>query len=541
MSDFLDGQEKIDETFKINAKFAQKYETRKRKEELHKLKHMSEGEDEDESDSETEDEDGEQLTKELDKDIMKTLKMIKSKDPTIYNPSVAFFKDKEPEETAPKEKSVDKPVYYKDLVRQNALNGDDSSSEEEEEEAVKTYAEEQQELKSEFLSSVAQPEEEDESFFQVREKSQQEQETETAEFEKFKSENKKDDMDDNEFLQHYLTHRGWIDKKVQPTYDDIVNDDEDADALEEADEFEKKYNFRFEEDGGTVIQTYTRNVEGSLRRVDDARKRKREERKERKALERQKKEEELRRLKNLKQQEIQDKINKIAQVAGKEANIDLEADFDPEEHDRQMAELFNDEYYDEVDDKKPKWDDDEEDEDQQVEEVVEEEEEEAAEEIEDEPMPPVENLEAERQKYLDELYKLDYEDLIGDLQCRFKYRSVEKNNYGLDTETILLAEDTDLKKLVSLKRMAPYVDREYHVNSRTAKQFKYQLRKAKEEEKASKKRKPQPEAEPEASVQESVQEETKKPRRKRKKKTKKDDKLKLSESRLESYRLKPLN
>ena len=34
-------------------------------------------------------------------------------------------------------------------------------------------------------------------------------------------------------------------------------------------------------------------------------------------------------------------------------------------------------------------------------------------------------------------------------------RSVEKNSYGLDTETILLAEDTDLKKLVSLKRMAP--------------------------------------------------------------------------------------
>lgn len=59
-------------------------------------------------------------------------------------------------------------------------------------------------------------------------------------------------------------------------------------------------------------------------------------------------------------------------------------------------------------------------------------------------------------KLLAEYDKLDYEDNIGGLKTRFKYRSVPKEDYGLSTDEILRLKDKELNQLIGLKRMAPY-------------------------------------------------------------------------------------
>ncbi|OQR98675.1 KRI1-like [Achlya hypogyna] len=619
----------VDVELTVNEKFAEKYIERKRKEELSKTRRDDESSDE--SDSETEDEDGDALTAELDKDISRTLKLIRSKDPSIYDSKISFFEqpsddDEDDDEDKPKTKKEkkQKPLYYKDLVRQQVLAGNLDSDESDSEEPVTTYAEEQKQLKGAFLQSVADEADEDEDLdgglFTVRQKSADDEEREAADFKAFQDANPDaaDELDADAFLAKYMKSGAWKEKKKMPSYAEIVgdkiDDDEDADELDKADAFEHSYNFRFEEEGGGQIQTFSRTVEDSMRRKDERRKKEREERKARKAVERQKKEDELRRLKNLRQAEIQAKIDKVMALMGPTKAAltvsDVDGAFDPEEHDRRMAQVFNDDYYEEgVDENgKPTWQDDdevfgklpeEEEEDEAPEDEPMADDEEAADDDaeeaadadaeeaadvdaandDEEEMPEnltVEEMKAMKQKYLDELYALDYEDIIGDMPTRFKYKTVPKNDYGLSTMDILDADDKDLKAVVSLKRLAPYADREYSVNRRKVQALRKTLRSKRtktsktaskmaptdvpvevtteapeevvEDKKKSRKRKRKSKAadvEEEAPAEKPVAEEaeateSKKKRKQKKKKTAKTPETGLSASRLESYRLKPL-
>lgn len=589
----------VGDALTVNAAFARAFEARKRKEELSRLDRRAPS-DEDESTSESEDEDGEELTPELDADIRRTLRLIRRKDPAIYDPSIAFFEEKpgddSEEEEAMRKPKKDAPLYYKDLVRRQVIAGD-VDSEEDEPAPVKTFQEEQDALRKEFLASVDKADGSDEEgdaegdgeggLFKIRSKNADEQESDDdadLPTSKYGSKVKAAELDPDAFLEHYVSTEGWKDKTAAvPHYEDIVNDDEDAEELEKAENFEHAYNFRFEEDGGGEIQTHSRRVEDSMRRVDDSRKRRREERKARKALERQKKEEELRRLKNLKQAELEAKLEKVAKLMGEKSSKkgaksekerlaaladDLDADFDPEEYDKRMQAIFDEEYYqeDEADAgeiEKPTWDeeedkalfaglpvdpDDEDNDDAEQMELDEEDEKEEDDELEEEAGDAeeeedeeegdsdkdaeqdeeniaemsVEEMQRAKQKYLDELYGLDYEDLIGDIKCRFKYKQVHTNDFGLTVDEIMAADDKELKQLVSLKRLAPYVENEYEVDRKKLKWFRKTVQEAREEKEEAKQAKAKRKAEA-AEKEEAATagaEEKPKKKRKRAKKTK---------------------
>lgn len=514
------------------------------------------GDDEDSSDytdsesDEEEDDDGELLTPAVDAQILKTLSEIRARSEKVYDPSTKFFDEAElakidqewHKKHAGKAKSIAKPdskprFTVKDYQRERILSGkilepaSDSEAEEEEPQPL-THVQEQEILKAEmkkaFNAEVDEDEGDEGSFgiLNVKVKTEEEIAKEEEEYRNFLLENlassenaklsmgewlsyreeqdgisrkegkSKKQLNDDDFLIDYVLNKGWVDKQASkvPSYEKIIEEDlEDEEAVEEAEEFELTHNFRYEQEGGAQIQTFSRNIEGSMRREENSRKEQRKAAKERKALEKVQKAEELKRLKNLKMAEIKKKLEKItsgkSSVKVEEIADDFEDDFDPEKHDKLMKKLVESENFEEDDDK-PIFSSDSE-----IDYTSDEEEKKPVIKKATKALKKAakksqaaaavnaseESEKARLSKYLDELYNMDYEDLIGDIPCRFKYQQVEPSTFGLSLDEILTADDKQLNSYFSLKKLAPYrpVDKqEYDKQKYTSKHRLHKFRKS---------------------------------------------------------------
>jgi protein KRI1 len=503
----------------INERFASKYEHRKQREELSQLQDKYS---ESESEGEPEDEVGELVTPALDAQIVKTIALIREKDPSVYDSSKQFFSQDEidtaKKDWVDKKRLEQKPLKLKDYHRKNLLEKGGTYLGEEDEPEM-SFAQEQELAKWELKRAAEM--DSDDDLFTVRKKTDVDLEAEEADYKEFllgkmASEsketaqairdwtNRKVDnlgegakLEDKEaFLWDFILSRGWMDKEEKRNQeDDLSADEEDVDAQED---FERRHNFRYEEEGAAQIIGHARDVEGTLRRKDDRRKEARERKKTREEENKIRKGEELKRLKNLKKKEILDKMKQIQDISGAKAlgfeDVDLDAEFDPEEYDKQMAQTFGDDYYEEVDaDGKPIFNDD-----VDIREFFNEPTEPAPQvdvQIEQEHQEPKNSKKKDKKKkkapkeeefimdadflpdgprhgqepaklpkpkgeqlnkMLDEMHQLDYEDIVGGQPVRFKYTQVKPDYHGLEPWQILLADDKDLNDIYSIKKIAPY-------------------------------------------------------------------------------------
>lgn len=589
---------------KINKKFAEKYEKYRQKEELQKLKDRFGDQDEqnssDSSDSDT-DESEVELDPKLDRDFYRTLSLLKKKDPKIYQKDAKFFleelSESGSEEKPSTSKKSEKPMFLKDYERKVILerggkyDDDEDGSDEEvskqmqERAASPTYIQEQKELKKSFRKFLHDSDEEgsdkDEELLTRRTKTQEEKDKEEADYVEWlkgqaELEEKEEvvdmkylrdywnnpQLDEKEtFLRDYMLNKGYLEEDEEriPTYNEVVQEDVDDSEgegesfLQKQDDFERHYNFRFEEPDAEKIKTYPRNIATSVRSKDDGRKRKREEVKERKKKEKEQKQQQLKELKNLKRAEITEKLEKLQELTGNEQmafdDVDLEGDFDPQKHDQLMQKFFGNEYYKETEDEKPQFDDDDDEGNwnwdtwmgENEEEFGEEEDYDAEEyndpnwedpdfimdadydpsqqpaskkkrkkereerkkmskadaplmgnkrkkshfaEILSKNKPVFDPMEKTFEQYLDEYYKLDYEDVIDDLPCRFRYREVVPNDFGLTTDEVLSAEDRELNSWCSLRKTCMY--RAETEELREVKNFQIKAKNAKKKERVFK-------------------------------------------------------
>jgi protein KRI1 len=387
----------------------------------------------------------------------------------------------------------------------------------------KTYGDEQEDLIREFREAEKEAlgDGEEGDFLILKEKAGEDKEDSVdTELEKKLDEYFGGDAESNEnsrFLRNYFRNKMWLDNKGE----NLNIEEEDLQELSEDEmeiDMQEEYELRFQGNPGDRVLGHARKVEGSVRKKTNTRKEQRKSKEERMAIAQKEREEELKHLKNVKKQEIQEKVKKIMKTAGIDDDdiiplsaAELEEEFDPEEYDRMMKKAFDEKYYnaedadpefcsDDEDMEKPDFEkedellglpkgwDDESGSDggflaarekalkEKIENTSDDDDDLMEEENEKEEIPEegssrkrkrkVALLEKARQAMMDEYYKLDFEDTIGDLKTRFKYTKTKPSKFGISAPEILLMDDKELNQYISLKKLAPYQEEEWKLSKK---------------------------------------------------------------------------
>lgn len=457
--------------------------------------------DEESSSSEEEDDFGELITEDVEDGINKVLDAIRSGDKTLFDPKVKFFNESETKDTGSKK---EKPIYLKDYHRMRLLNGealneDEDDSQDIEEPAFRTYDQEQEDQRKEFLSELNnamnddEEDEDDEGFLKKKE---------TTSEDKPKRVLPNPNEDEEKFLQEFAAQHAWIPQKG----DKIINLDnrgeEDDEEFDDAvEEFEHAYNHRFEDPTSADIISYARN-KATIRRDTNSRKKQRELKKEEAQKLKKEKDTMIAKKKNEKINKLADILEQIKNDYGAEINEDmikriseslLDKDFDDSKWDTLLQDIFNDQFYND-DAVKPQWDSDDEimkdfkPNDGDAESDEQEEQQQDADETEEPVKKKVKKdqlkekndkkkekrrlkelaekaVEANKLKIIDQVEE-EREGRSKEKKDTFKYREVSPETFGLTTRDILVADDLQLNEYVGLKKYAAYRPKDQRVKDR---------------------------------------------------------------------------
>uniref|UniRef100_A0A0N5B877 Protein KRI1 homolog n=1 Tax=Strongyloides papillosus TaxID=174720 RepID=A0A0N5B877_STREA len=529
MSKKLDlGSDDEDASLTINKDYANRYENWRRNEELQKLKDKY-GDDAklSEEESSSSEEDVPEWTAGDEKTFFKALAALKSKDPSIYDKNCDFQSDSDDEEiktdsSKPKKKK-EKTFLMKDYERKLVIERGGIIESDDDVPKTKndsSYQEKLKKTKDEIKAALAEISDDDD-LLKKRVKTDEEIKKEKDDMvewlkgqkpakgkqgeivNKLKQVWMKSDLSESEkFLRDYILEKKYdvsSDEEVIPTYDEIVNLDQALEEEEKMEQFEQKFNYRYEDPDQEFIKQYPRTISDTVRKTNEKRKEQREKYKERKEAEKQQRKEEISRLRSLKKKEIEEKLEKLKEISGKDdinfSIEDLEKDFDPSEYDKKMTELFgNDEVsenelneelekpvfsdmssdgdsdYDNIDvTKVDEASSTDEEENKKDEECVRGRPEELKSsrrrrkrntklmEAISKKKPLFDPKEKTFEEYFNEYYALNYEDIGKDGTIhRFHYRTVPANDFGLTVDEILNSDDRALNSWVSIKKVSAY-------------------------------------------------------------------------------------